>query len=200
MKIILFQTIQFSISMHFKCKYSLIEKTFLFQAIRFSQAVLIQLIQFSISTDFIYPQLNVKTVLYYTIQVSVSTFSISKTIPFQTIQFSISMRFKCKYSLIVKNIKPKDKGLSGATTLAQNGAGSNDNKGVLCIPQSPRITGTSLSDYLVSYPSHSLGGVIPLCRGAVSVFYSPIRLGKSLIEKVNKSYDPSVGFNDTFKV
>ena len=28
----------------------------------------------------------------------------SKTVPFQTIQFSINMQFKCKYSLIVKNI------------------------------------------------------------------------------------------------
>ena len=35
-----------------------------FQGIQFSQAVLIQLIQFSISTDFVYTQLNVKTVLY----------------------------------------------------------------------------------------------------------------------------------------
>ena len=50
--------------MQFKCKYSLIVKTFLFQAIQFSQAVLIQLIQFSIITDFVYTQLNVKTVLY----------------------------------------------------------------------------------------------------------------------------------------
>ena len=50
--------------MQFKCKYSLIMKTLWFQAIRFSQAVLIQLIQFSISTDFVYTQLNVKTVLY----------------------------------------------------------------------------------------------------------------------------------------
>ena len=45
-------------SMQFNC-----EKQFLFQAIQFSQAVLIQLIQFSISTDFVYTQLNVKTVL-----------------------------------------------------------------------------------------------------------------------------------------
>ena len=43
----------------FKC-----EKTFLFQAVQFSLAVIIQLIQFSISTDFIYTRLNVKTVLY----------------------------------------------------------------------------------------------------------------------------------------
>ena len=39
-----------------------------------------------------------------TIQFSVSTVSVSKTVPFQAIQFSISTHFKCKYSLIVKNI------------------------------------------------------------------------------------------------
>ena len=39
------------------------QKTFLFQAIQFIQ-ILIQLVQFSISTDFVYTQLNVKTVLY----------------------------------------------------------------------------------------------------------------------------------------
>ena len=50
-------------------------KIFLFQAIQFSQAVLIQLIQFSISTDFVYSQLNVKTVLYQTNQFSVSIVS-----------------------------------------------------------------------------------------------------------------------------
>ena len=56
----------------------------------FSQTVLIQIIQFSISTGFVCTQLNVKTVLYQTNQFSVSTFSMSKTVPFQTIQFSIS--------------------------------------------------------------------------------------------------------------
>ena len=40
--------------------------------------------------------------LYITIQFSVSTVSMSKTVPFQTIQFSMSTQFKCKYSLIVK--------------------------------------------------------------------------------------------------
>ena len=44
--------------------HSLIVKTFLFQAIQFIQTVLIQLIQFSISTNFLYTQLNDKTVLY----------------------------------------------------------------------------------------------------------------------------------------
>ena len=37
---------------------------FLFQAIQFSETVLIQAIQFTISIDFVYTQLNVKTVLY----------------------------------------------------------------------------------------------------------------------------------------
>ena len=40
----------------FNCK----KKTLLFQATQFDQADLIQLIQFSISTDFVYTQLNVK--------------------------------------------------------------------------------------------------------------------------------------------
>ena len=75
---------------------------FLFQAIQFIQTVLIHLIQFSINTYFVYAQLNVKTVLYITIQFSVSTVSMSKTVPFQTIQFSISTQFTCKYSLTVK--------------------------------------------------------------------------------------------------
>ena len=42
--------------------------------------------------------------LYITIQFSVSTVSMSKTVQFQTIQISISTQFKCKYSLIGKNI------------------------------------------------------------------------------------------------
>ena len=63
-KIVQLKTIQFSISTQFKCKYSLIvKKTFLFRAIQSSQAILIQLIQFSKSTDFVYAQLNVKIVL-----------------------------------------------------------------------------------------------------------------------------------------
>ena len=62
-KTVQFQIIQFSIGTQFKCKYSLIVKTFLFRAIQFSQAILIQLIQFSKSTDFVYSQLHVRTVL-----------------------------------------------------------------------------------------------------------------------------------------
>ena len=36
---VLFQTIQFSICTQFKCKYSFIVKTFLFQAIQFNQTI-----------------------------------------------------------------------------------------------------------------------------------------------------------------
>ena len=49
---------------------------------------------------------------------------------------------------------------------------------MLRIPQGSSITGTSPSDWLVLYTGHSLGvGVLPLCRGAVDVFYSSSRLG-----------------------
>ena len=54
-----FQRIQFSTGTQFKCKYTLIKK----KATQFSQAILIQLIQLSIRTDFLYTQLHVKTVL-----------------------------------------------------------------------------------------------------------------------------------------
>ena len=66
-----------------------------------------------------------------------------------------------------------DKTLSSAITPGQSGAGSDGNKGVLRIPKISSITGTSPSYCLVSYPEHSLGGGLPLCRDAVSVFYSP---------------------------
>ena len=42
--------------------------------------------------------------LYITIQFSVSTVSMPKTVQFQIIQLSTSTQFKCTYSLIVKNI------------------------------------------------------------------------------------------------
>ena len=48
-----FQTIQFSISTQLKCKYSIIAKTVLFQAIHFNQTVPIKTIQFSISMQLV---------------------------------------------------------------------------------------------------------------------------------------------------
>ena len=53
MKIVLFQTIQFRISAKFKYKCGLIVKNISISNYSVNQAVLIQLIQFSISTDFL---------------------------------------------------------------------------------------------------------------------------------------------------
>ena len=60
--------------------------------------------------------------------------------------------------------------LSVAITLSQSGPGINGNKGVLHIPQSSSITGTSPSDYLVSYLRHSLGKSYPSAE--VQLVYS----------------------------
>ena len=55
----------------------------------------------------------------------------------------------------------------------------NGNEGVLRIPLSPSIAGTSPLDSLVSYQGYTLsGGVLPLCREAVGVFYSPCLWGR----------------------
>ena len=114
--------------------------------IQFSQTVLIQTIPFCISVVFVYTQTNIKTVL------------------FQTIEFNISTQFS--------SIWPIVRVLSGATTPGQSESGSDGNKAVFHILQSSSISGASHLDSLVSYPGHSNGGVVPLCRDAVRVFYS----------------------------
>ena len=132
-------------------------KTILFQAIQFSQTVLIQPTQFCISIYFVYTQLNVKTVLFQTIQFNVSTVAMSKIVPFQNNSVhslninSINMHFS--------SIWPINRTLSGATTLGQGGLGSDGNEGVLRIPQS--ITRTSPSDCLELYSGRSLVGSYP---------------------------------------
>ena len=67
----------------------------------------------------------------------------SKTVPFQAIQFSIGIQFS--------SIWPIDRTLSGATTPGKSGLGSDGNERKLCIPQ-----GSSITDCLVSYAGHSL--------------------------------------------
>ena len=61
-------------------------------------------IQFNCQKHYNFKLISLFKQLYITIQFSVTTVSMSKTVQFQTIQFSISTQFKCKYSLIVKNI------------------------------------------------------------------------------------------------
>ena len=102
--------------------------------------------------------LNVQTVLFQTMQFSISTqFQCQKTVPFQTIKFSISTLFS--------SIWPIERTLSGATTLGQSGPGSDGNVGVLRFLQNSSISRAPPSDCLVSCPGGSLG-VLILCRDA----------------------------------
>ena len=66
------------------------------------------------------------------------------------------------------SIWPIDRTLSGATFLGQGGPGSNNNEGVLLIPQNFSITGASPSDFLGSYLGYSL------VRGYVSAEMLPV--------------------------
>ena len=92
----------------------------------------------TIQYGFVYVQLNIKIVL------------------FQTIQFSFSTQFISNF--------PIDRILSDATFLGQSGSGSNGNESVLRISQSSSITGTSSSDCLVPYPGHSLWEFYPSAK------------------------------------
>ena len=60
--------------------------------------------QFNYQKHFYFKLFSLFKQLYRTIQFSVSTVSIAKTVQFQTIQFNMGTQFKCKYSFIVKNI------------------------------------------------------------------------------------------------
>ena len=73
---------------------------------------------------------------------------------------------------------PIDRTLLGNTTLGPSEPGSNDNEGILRIPQSSSISGAQLSDCLMPYTGHSLGVVLALFRDAIVEFYSPSRLGR----------------------
>ena len=73
--------------------------------------------------------------------------------------------------------------LSSATTPVQSGSGSDGNEGILCIRQSSMITGTSPSDYLVSYTGHLLVvvGVLTLCREVADWAIHRLKCKKSFI-------------------
>ena len=82
------------------------------------------------------------------------------------------------------SIWPIDRTLFGAIIAGQNGPESDGNEGVLHIPHCSGITGTSLSDCLVSFQDTRLVEVLLLCREAVGVFYSPSRLDKEELERI----------------
>ena len=96
----------------------------------------------------------------------------SKTVMFQTIQFSIQKQFHFKQrSLNVKTVLfqaiqftistnifstwPIKRTLSGATTPGQSGPESDGNERVLWFSQSSSIIETARLDCFVSYPGHS---------------------------------------------
>ena len=119
--------------------------------------------------SFVYTQLNDQTVL------------------FQPIQFSISTQFS--------SIWPVDRTLWSANTPGKSGTGSDGNKGVFSIPRSCSITRASPSDCFCVISSILIGEVLPLCRDAVGLFYSPWWLGQNilgvyLLEMLYNSDDP----------
>ena len=82
------------------------------------------------------------------------------------------------------SIWPIDMTRSGATTPGQSEPGSDGNEEVLHIPQISSITEVSAWDCLVSYPRYLLGDVLPLCRDAVGIFYSPNQLGNKIVKEI----------------
>ena len=107
-------------------------KASLFQAIQFNQIVLIQTNQFNISIVFVHTQLNVKTVLFQTIQFSKIMQFKYQTVLFQVIQFNTSRLFS--------SIGPIDRAYSCATTPGQSEPRNDGNKGFIRIPQSSSIS------------------------------------------------------------
>ena len=71
--------------------------------------------------------------------------------------------------------------LSGATTLAQSGVGSDVNEKVFCNPQSSSITEASPSDCLVSYPGHLLEEGL-ICSDGVNYSTAPADWARRPIE------------------
>ena len=82
------------------------------------------------------------------------------------------------------SIWPIDRTLSSTTTPRMSGCGSNGNE--RGTPHSPKLQHYwNFTIRLFSVISWTLiGGVLPLCREAISVFYSPSRLGNILLEEL----------------
>ena len=103
------------------------------------------------SIDFVYTQLNVKTVLY------------------QTIQFSVSIQ--------LSSISPIDRALSGAITSGPEWTWEWWQwRGTPHSPKSQHHWNLPIRLFSVIFRT-LVGGDLPLCREAASVFYSPNRLG-----------------------
>ena len=102
----------------------------------------------SINQSFIYTQLNDQTLLYNTSHL-------------------FSHRSNVKQFYLPHS----------AATLDQSGPGSNCNEGLIHIPQSSRTVTSSLIFFSVISRTLNVGWVLPFCIDAVSLFYSPWRVG-----------------------
>ena len=104
-----------------------------------------------------------------------------KTILFQTIQFSLSTQFS--------SIWPIHRTLLGAATPDQSGPGRIGNEEVFRIPQSSGITGISPSDCQVSYTGHLFGFFTPLKRCRLCILYPhPIRQQQNINQGLLKGF------------
>ena len=111
----------------------------------------------------------------------------SKTVLFQTIQFTISTEFS--------SVWPKDRTLSSAVTLCLSRPVSNGNKRIPFIPQSSSITGASPSDCLVSYPGQSLRECYPSAE--MQSVYSTVSGEWVTVHSLVESY-PSVEMQSVY--
>ena len=117
--------------------------------------------------------LNVKTVLFQTIQFSISTkFSLYiqlnvRTVLFLTSQFSISTQFSYLWTI--------DKTLLSATTPGQSGPEAMPMKGYTAFLKALALLKPHHLIVLCHIQDNCLG-VLPLSRDAVSVFYYPSQL------------------------
>ena len=71
--------------------------------------------------------------------------------------------------------------LLGATTPNQSETGSNGNEGVLCIPQSSRISRASPLDFLMSYSGLSLEvGLTPQQRCSLCILQPQLKIWETI--------------------
>ena len=85
--------------------------------------------------------------------------------------------------------------LARATSPGHSRPGGDEYEEVLCISQSSSITGTSPSDYLVTYPGHSLGrGLTPLLRCSRCIIQS--QLTSPPLNSENKYFLVATGFSE----
>ena len=118
----------------------------------------------------------------------------SKTVLFQTIQFSIITQFQCQkqfnfkefslsLSTLFSFIRLIDRTLSVANTSGQSGHGSEGNEGILHLSHYPKLQQYwNLTISLCSVISRKLigrGAVLAHCRETVDIFYCPCKLIKT---------------------